>query len=72
MVIANVIGDRIDVFIFKSLIPVAIASVIFTIIGVMKGFYFLNKELVLSHMKISSSGLEIYKNSYKKLIQLIT
>jgi hypothetical protein len=71
MVIANVIGDLIAVFVFKSLISVAIASVFFTIIGVLIGFYFLNKELAISHMKIFSSGIEFYKNSYKKAIQII-
>ncbi len=71
MVIANVIGDLIAVFVFKSLISVAIASVCFTIIGVFIGFYFLNKELVISHMKIFSSGIEFYKNSWKRALQLI-
>lgn len=72
MVIANVIGDLIAVFLFKSLIAVAIASVIFTIIGVLIGFYFLNEDLKISHTKIFSFGIEFYKNSYKRLIQLIS
>jgi O-antigen/teichoic acid export membrane protein len=71
MVIANIIGDLIAVFVFKSLISVAIASVFFTIIGVLIGFYFLDKELVINHMKILSEGIEFYKTSYKRAIQLI-
>ena len=72
MVIANVAGDLAAVFIFKSLIAVAIASVIFTIIGVLIGFWFLDKELHLSHKKIFSSGLEFYKSSFKRVLQLIS
>ena len=67
MVIANVIGDLIGVFIFKSLLMVAIASIIFTIIGVWVGFYFLDQELNLSHFRVYTSGLEFYRNIYLKL-----
>jgi O-antigen/teichoic acid export membrane protein len=67
MVVANVIGDLIAVFVFKSLLMVAVASIIFTIIGVWLGFYFLDKELHLSHMKVFSAGLDFYKNILKKL-----
>ncbi len=67
MVIANVIGDLIAVFIFKSLLLVAIASIVFTIIGVWVGFYFLDKEIHLNHQTMFSSGLEFYQNLYKKV-----
>jgi O-antigen/teichoic acid export membrane protein len=67
MVVANVIGDLIAVFIFKSLIAVAIASIIFTILGVMIGFYFLEKEIHIDLRKIFSSGIEFYRDMYKKL-----
>jgi O-antigen/teichoic acid export membrane protein len=71
MVVANVIGDLIAVFVFKSLLAVAIASVIFTIIGVFIGFYFLNSELHLSHRKIFSSGVDFYRDLYKKTVKHI-
>ena len=67
MVIANIIGDLIAVFIFKSLFAVALASIIFTIIGVLIGFYFLDKELHLNHLRVYSSGLDFYRNMYQKL-----
>lgn len=66
MVVANVIGDLIAVFIFKSLLLVAIASIVFTLIGVWVGFYFLDKELHLKHRKVFSAGLEFYRNMYQK------
>jgi O-antigen/teichoic acid export membrane protein len=67
MVITNVIGDIIAVFIFKSLLLVAIASILFTIIGIWVGFYFLDKELHLKYSRIFSSGLEFYQNMYEKI-----
>jgi O-antigen/teichoic acid export membrane protein len=69
MVIANVIGDLIAVFVFKSLIAVAIASVIFTIIGVWIGFYFLNKELHIDNRRIFTAGVDFYQKIYYKLIK---
>ena len=71
MVVANIIGDLVAVFIFKSLIAVAIASVIFTIIGVIIGFYFLDRELHLRQAKIFSSGIDFYKDLYRKAIKSI-
>jgi hypothetical protein len=72
MVVSNVIGDLVAVFIFKSLIAVAIASVLFTIVGVFIGFYFLDRELHLSHTKIFSSGIDFYKELYKKTVKHIS
>jgi O-antigen/teichoic acid export membrane protein len=69
MVIANVIGDLIAVFVFKSLIAVAVASVLFTIIGVWIGFYFLNKELHIDNMRIFSAGYDFYRKIYYKMVK---
>lgn len=69
MVIANIAGDLAAVFLFKSLLAVAVASVIFTLLGVMIGFYFLDRELKIDHMKIFSAGKEFYASSYGKLIK---
>jgi len=69
MVISNVIGDLIAVFIFKSLIMVAIASIIFTLIGVMIGFYFLNSELHLKQREIFSYGIDFYRDILIKMRQ---
>ncbi|MDP5106340.1 MAG: hypothetical protein NWQ31_09235 [Polaribacter sp.] len=67
MVAANVIGDFIAIFIFKSLILVAVASIAFTLIGIWMGMYFLNKELTLSYKEIFSSGITFYKNLLNKV-----
>jgi O-antigen/teichoic acid export membrane protein len=68
MVIANIIGDLIAIFIFKSLILVAVASIFFTLIGIWMGMYFLNKELVLSYSEIFKSGIKFYTSISNKVI----
>jgi O-antigen/teichoic acid export membrane protein len=67
MLLANVIGDFIAIFIFKSLIIVAVASIAFTIIGIWMGMYFLDKELSLTYKEIFSSGITFYKTMINKL-----
>lgn len=67
MVVFNVIGDLIAVFIFKSLALVAVGSICFTLIGVWVGYYFLNKQLSLSFSKIFSEGITFYANMQAKL-----
>jgi O-antigen/teichoic acid export membrane protein len=66
MVLTNVMGDLIAVFVFKSLAMIAIASILFTSIGVWVGYYFLNKELNLDYRKVFSAGIEFYKSLYVK------
>ena len=67
MVAANVIGDFIAIFIFESLMLVAVASIVFTLIGIWMGMYFLNEELKLSYREIFSSGIEFYKTIFNKI-----
>ena len=66
MLMANVIGDLVAIFIFKSLILVAIGSILFTIIGIWMGMYFLNKELSLSFRQIFKSGFVFYIAIFNK------
>jgi hypothetical protein len=67
MLLANVIGDFIAIFIFKSLLIVAVASIVFTVIGIWMGMYFLDKELSLTYKQIFSSGITFYKTMINKL-----
>lgn len=66
MVIANLTGDLIAIFIFKSLSLVAVASIMFTTIGIWVGYYFLNREINLKFIEIFSSGMDFYKSAYLK------
>lgn len=67
MVIANIAGDLIAIFIFKSLLLVAVASILFTIIGIWMGMYFLNKELTLQYSEIFSGGIKFYRSIFNKV-----
>tara|TARA_B110000091_G_scaffold212833_1_gene260511 strand:- start:1745 stop:3115 length:1371 start_codon:yes stop_codon:yes gene_type:complete len=67
MVTANIIGDLIAIFVFKSLILVAVASIVFTLIGIWMGMYFLNKELTITYKGIFSSGINFYKTLFNKV-----
>jgi O-antigen/teichoic acid export membrane protein len=67
MVIANIAGDLLAIFIFKSLILVAVSSIIFTIIGIWMGMYFLNKELTLQYSEIFSNGIKFYRSIFNKI-----
>jgi len=66
MVFANVAGDLIAIFIFHSLVLVAVVSVLFSLIGIGMGMYFLDKELTLSYSDIFSSGLKFYSTIFNK------
>lgn len=66
MLIANIIGDLIAIFIFKSLILVAIASIFFTLLGIWLGMYFFNKEIPISYREIFRSGLRFYVGLFNK------
>ncbi len=67
MVLANVIGDCVAVFIFKSLPMVAVASIVFTAIGVWVGYRFLDRELHLQQRIVFTEGIRFYKEIYSKL-----
>lgn len=67
MVIANIAGDIIAVFLFKSLILVAVSSILFTIVGIWLGMYFLNKELNLQFSHIFSDGIRFYRSIFNKI-----
>lgn len=67
MVVANVVGDLIAVFVFKSLPLVAVASILFTSLGVWVGYRFLNKELQLEQKQVFIAGFDFYKGLLSRL-----
>lgn len=66
MVVANVIGDLVAIFVFRSLPFLAVASILFSAIGVLVGYHFLNDELQLSQRKVFTAGIAFYKDIYLK------
>jgi O-antigen/teichoic acid export membrane protein len=67
MVIANIVGDLIAIFVFKSLILVAVSSIIFTLLGIWIGMVFLNRQMSLQYKEIFSSGIKFYRSGFNKL-----
>lgn len=67
MVIANVIGDIIAIFIFKSLSLVAVASIFFTIIGIWVGFFYMDRELSINYRNIFTNGIDFYQTIFGNL-----
>lgn len=68
MVSANIIGDLIAVFVFKSLIGVAVVTIIFTFLGVVIGYRYLTKELQLNARLIWVEGWKVYSNKIKEFV----
>jgi O-antigen/teichoic acid export membrane protein len=62
MTLANIIGDIIAVFVFKSLEAVAAVTVLFTFIGIFIGYYYLNREIKLNVKSLISEGYLFFKN----------
>lgn len=62
MTAANIIIDVIAVFMFESLVLVAVGTVVFTILGIFLGFYFLKKELEIKGKYILPEGIYFFRN----------
>jgi len=62
MASANVIGDLIAVFYFNSLEGVAVSTVLFTIIGIVAGYAYLNKFVPINIKYVFLEGIRFYKN----------
>lgn len=62
MASANIVGDLIAVFVFESLEAVAIVTVVFTLIGILAGYYYLNKEIKIEFKRIFTESISLVKN----------
>ena len=62
MTLSNIGIDIVAVFVFESLVAVAIGTVFFTLLGIVLGFYFLRKEIQISSRQILPEGLFFFKN----------
>ncbi len=67
MVVANILGDIIAVFVFQSLVLVAVGSILFTLLGIVAGMYFLHREFSLSYRQILLQGAGFYHQLLQKL-----
>lgn len=62
MTIANVLIDVLAVFVFESLVMVAVGTVLFTLLGIFLGFCFLRKEIQIQSRQILPEGIFFFKN----------
>jgi len=62
MTIANIVVDIIAVFVFESLVFVAVGTVLFTIIGIYLGLYYLKKEIEIKSTRIFPESILFFKN----------
>ncbi|MBX7182274.1 MAG: oligosaccharide flippase family protein [Bacteroidia bacterium] len=69
MVAANIIGDLIAVFLFKSLLLVAVASILFTMVGIYLGLYFFNKDIPIEFYQIFKEGKQFYIQIFHQFLK---
>ena len=62
MLSANIIGDFVAIYIFKSIEMVAVSTLVFTSLGIVVGFHFLNKNFSISLLEIFKQGNFFYKS----------
>lgn len=67
MLAANVIGDLIAIYAFESIEMVAVATLVFTSVGIIIGLYYLNKSFAISITGIFKSANAFYKGLFLKL-----
>lgn len=61
MLALNLTGDFIAVFVFQSLVMVAVISIIFTLAGMMIGWRYLQKKFMLNPFDLFSKGIGFYR-----------
>ncbi|MFK2821139.1 oligosaccharide flippase family protein [Flavobacteriaceae sp. LMIT009] len=67
MLIANILGDFVAIYLFNSIEMVAVSTLVFTILGILIGSHFLNKRFNVSMVEIFKRGNLFYKNLWLQL-----
>jgi len=67
MLVANIIGDLIAIYVFKSIELVAVSTLVFTTIGILVGIHYLNKSFKISLRSIVLGGNEFYRKVFLKI-----
>ncbi|MCL6267159.1 oligosaccharide flippase family protein [Flagellimonas myxillae] len=62
MTLANIVLNLLAVFVFQSLVAVAVGTVLFTLMGIFLGFYYLKKEVQIQGRQIFSESVDFIKN----------
>lgn len=64
MLLTNLIGDLIAIYVFNSLVLVALTSIIFTGLGAWIGVRFLSNSFSTSYIKIYRDSIQFFKTQY--------
>ena len=70
MLVANIIGDLVSIYVFNSIEMVAVSTLVFTSVGIVVGAYFLNKNVKVSIAGIFKSANLFYKDLWFKSIEI--
>lgn len=62
MASANIVGDLIAVVVFNSIEAVAVVTVLFTLIGIIGGYYYLYREIDIKFKYLFIEGIRFLKN----------
>lgn len=62
MTFANIVLNLLAVFVFESLVAVAVGTVLFTLMGIFLGFYYLKREIQVKSRQIVSESVHFLKN----------
>ncbi len=62
MTFSNIVLNVLAVFVFESLVAVAVGTVLFTIMGMVMGFYYLKREIQVKSKHILSESVVFLKN----------
>ena len=71
MLFANIVGDLIAIYWFESIEMVAVSTLVFTSVGIAVGWYFLDKEFVISIKSMIKTSNSFYKNIWNKSLAKI-
>jgi O-antigen/teichoic acid export membrane protein len=66
MVLTNILGDFIAIYLFESIEMVALSTLVFTIVGIGVGWYFLDKKFDVSVYTMIKSTNTFYKNFWNQ------
>ena len=66
MLLTNILGDLIAIYLFESIEMVALSTLVFTLVGIGVGWYFLDKKFEISAYTMIKSTNSFYKNLWNQ------
>lgn len=66
MLFTNILGDLVAIYVFKSIEMVAISTLLFTTVGIVVGWYFLEKKFEISIKTMVKTTHSFYKNLWNR------